>query len=271
MSIIPNMRAIFKPVQPLIQHADTGVQYKEYWPDEHLQSLIYCYWELYTTVPLLQDFLYRVVADGCMDIFFDRRNPSDAYVMGFSDRYTAFPVGRDFHYIGIRFLPTMFPQLFNVQAHELAQQATLLQDVIPQTAKFLASSNIEVVDMSAIMEQLDAHFLRILLQREIKIDTRLYESLEKIMKADTHLHIEKDLQEGISARQLRRLFERYIGDTPKTFQKIVRFQKMLQGKPSHQALRRHLHYLDAGYYDQAHFIKEFKTLYGLTPNKVFEK
>ena len=83
------------------------------------------------------------------------------------------------------------------------------------------------------------------------------------------LNIETDLDTGISPRQLRRPFEFYIGDTAKTFAKVVRFQNILRAKPSSQSLRQNKLFFDAGYYDQAHFIKEFKHLYGVSPNKAF--
>ena len=74
---------------------------------------------------------------------------------------------------------------------------------------------------------------------------------------------------GVSQRQLRRLFEFYIGDTAKTFAKVVRFQNILRAKPSSQSLRQNKLFFDVGYYDQAHFIKEFKNFYGVTPSKAF--
>ena len=66
-------------------------------------------------------------------------------------------------------------------------------------------------------------------------------------------------------------FEYYIGDTAKTFSKVVRFQHVLNAKPSSDSLRKSKLFYDAGYYDQAHFIKEFRNFYGVTPSKAFGK
>ena len=82
------------------------------------------------------------------------------------------------------------------------------------------------------------------------------------------LNIEKDLNTGISPRQLRRLFKYYIGDSAKTFAKVVRFQNILRAKPSKQSLQQNKLFYE-GYYDQAHFIKEFKNFYGVTPGVVY--
>ena len=90
-----------------------------------------------------------------------------------------------------------------------------------------------------------------------------------ILKNFGMVDVERDLNTGISARQLRRLFEFYIGDTAKTFSKVVRFQNILKSKPSSQSLRQNKLFFDSGYYDQSHFIKEFKNFYGVTPSKAF--
>jgi AraC-like DNA-binding protein len=95
--------------------------------------------------------------------------------------------------------------------------------------------------------------------------------MDIIVKSAGMAHLESNINTGISARQLRRLFEYYVGDTPKTFSKIIRFQQILRAKPSVQSLRQNKLFFDAGYYDQAHFIKEFKTLYGITPAKAFDR
>ena len=75
------------------------------------------------------------------------------------------------------------------------------------------------------------------------------------------MHI-SELDTGISTRQLRRLFDYYIGDSPKTFSNIVRFQHILSAKAYHNHS-----FLDT-YYAPAHFTKSFKTFYGDTPSKV---
>src|SRR5699024_7494267 len=102
-------------------------------------------------------------------------------------------------------------------------------------------------------------------------DNRLYGALEIILQNFGSIAIEKDLNTGISPRQLRRLFEFYIGDTAKTFSKVVRFQNILQTKLTHQSLRKNKLFFDSGYYDQSHFIKEFKNFYGVTPSKAFRR
>lgn len=89
-----------------------------------------------------------------------------------------------------------------------------------------------------------------------------------ILKSKGSIIIEKDLNDGISSRHLQRLFNFYIGDTAKSFCRIVRFQNLLKIDPSVKLIKSEKSYYDFGYYDQTHFIKEFKLFYGKTPLKI---
>lgn len=263
------IRHLYTPIQPSVRQSADQVTYQELVPHSSLQPYIYCYWQLKTTQALTAQFNYRVVADGCIDIFFELSNPTENFVMGFCKKYTEFALGNTFNYIGVRFLPTMFPQLFKVNAAALSNRFEHLHAVHPQTASFITTHFDESQQLACIAPVFDRYFIEWLHTTEIDNDPRLYNALSIILSKCGVLDIEKDLDTGISSRQLRRLFEYYIGDTAKTFSKVVRFQNILRAKPSAQSLRQNKLFFNNGYYDQAHFIKEFKNFYGVTPSKAF--
>jgi len=265
----PNIRQLYMPIQPTVRQTANNVNYLEILPDVQLLPYIYCYWELKTAQPLQEQFLYRVVADGCIDIYFELTDPTDAYVMGFCKQYTEFPLGNSFHYVGIRFLPTMFPQLFGVDAAALSNRYQHLSDVVPEVATFITEQLNGLPSSAKIKVLFDTYFIDAFTKAQFDDDKRLYGAIGIILQNFGVLNIETDLDTGISPRQLRRLFEFYIGDTAKTFAKVVRFQNILRAKPSSQSLRQNKLFFDAGYYDQAHFIKEFKNFYGVSPSKAF--
>ena len=74
---------LYNPIQPTIKQSDENVTYQEIVPNQPLQEFIYCYWQLKTHKPLSEQFNYRVVADGCIDIFFGLNTPEESFVMGF--------------------------------------------------------------------------------------------------------------------------------------------------------------------------------------------
>ncbi|WP_259014498.1 AraC family transcriptional regulator [Emticicia fluvialis] len=269
MPSLPTIRNLYMPVQPTVRQSADDVVYQEWAPHERLLPFVYCYWELKTVQPLQDAFVYRVVADGCIDIYFEINNPADAYVMGFCRQFTEFPLGNVFHYVGIRFLPAQFPQLFGVDAAGLSNRYLPLADVLPQMAGLMAALPPGMAGMETLRHRLDAYLLRHLAHFVPDFDNRLYGAIGLILQNCGVLNVEKDLDTGISARQLRRLFEFYVGDTPKTFARVVRFQHILRARPSSQSLHKNPLFFDTGYYDQAHFIKEFRNFYGVTPSRAF--
>ncbi|WP_229253990.1 helix-turn-helix domain-containing protein [Dyadobacter sp. NIV53] len=264
-----NIRKLYMPVQPTVSKSAEQVLYTEFLPDELLQNHILCYWELKTCQPLNAPFTYQVVADGCIDIYFDLTDPRENFVMGFCKNYTEFPLENEFHYVGVRFLPAMFPVLFKVNASELSNRWEYLNVVLPETASFISQEFYNEMTSEQIKTVFDQYFNQILSQSVTEPDPRLLNAVSIILENFGVLHVESDLDVGVSVRQLRRLFEFYIGSSAKTFSQVVRFQNILRAKPSQQSLRENKLVFDAGYYDQAHFIKEFKNFYGVTPSRAF--
>ncbi|MBX2967694.1 MAG: AraC family transcriptional regulator [Cyclobacteriaceae bacterium] len=267
MNITTEIRTLYNPIQPTVRQSADNVTYTEFLTDIRLQPFIYCYWQLKTTQQLSEQFSYRVVADGCMDIYFELNKPKENYIMGFCKKFTEFRLDNTFNYVGVRFLPTMFPQLFKISAMELSNRYEHLHSVAPHLSDFIANNFNEFQSQEEIKILFNNYFLDLIAKTTFDNDSRLYGAVEIILKNFGVLDIEKDLDTGISTRQLRRLFEFYIGDTAKTFSKIVRFQNILKAKPSSQSLRQNKLFFDVGYYDQSHFIKEFKNFYGVTPSK----
>lgn len=74
----------------------------------------------------------------------------------------------------------------------------------------------------------------------------------------------------LSPKNLERKFSSLLGKTPKQYIRIIRFQHILKsfsipGKSLTQIAYEH------GYFDQAHFIKDFKSLSGFTPREFLSR
>jgi AraC-like DNA-binding protein len=70
---------------------------------------------------------------------------------------------------------------------------------------------------------------------------------------------------GLSPRRFIQLFRDEVGLTPKLYRRICRFQQLLQRIQGRQRINWTNTALDCGYYDQAHFIHDFRTFSGLNP------
>lgn len=79
-----------------------------------------------------------------------------------------------------------------------------------------------------------------------------------IKELSTHL--------GYSQKQVERFFKTNIGITPKKLSKIIQFENSIELlKNPHMPFAEIA--IEAGYFDQAHFISSFKSMAGLTPDK----
>ncbi|MEL6846284.1 MAG: DUF6597 domain-containing transcriptional factor, partial [Bacteroidota bacterium] len=221
MESLAFIREHFRPIQPSVQGEKGNVQYQEYAPHKSLRHYIHCFWELATTESLAQDFDYRVVSDGCIDVFYNVNEPCESFVMGFCDRYTEFPIGKDFCFAGVRFYPSVFPQLFNISAKSLKNQDQALASILPPLAQLIAGFTGE---FRSAIPQLEQYFQSILKLSPPSIDERFRNALMLTLQQNGHLEIEREIDTGLSPRQLRRLFQYYIGTSPKSFCQVVRFQ-----------------------------------------------
>lgn len=171
-----DIRQLYTPTQPASNLPADGVTYVEFLPDQRLQPFIYFYWALRTIEPLKESMTCKIVADGCIDIFFELNNPQDNFVIGFCKKYTEFPIGNSFHYVGVRFLPTMFAQIYNIDSSELSNRIEHLNIVVPQIATFITDSFSVKQGINEIKSIFNNYFNRVLTKTKIDFDHRLYES-----------------------------------------------------------------------------------------------
>ncbi|SHH35028.1 Helix-turn-helix domain-containing protein [Chryseolinea serpens] len=72
----------------------------------------------------------------------------------------------------------------------------------------------------------------------------------------------------ISRDPFEKRFRKIVGTSPKHFSSLVRLRALIDNYSTHKSLTYAGH--AAGYFDQAHFIKDFKTFTGLTPHDFFK-
>lgn len=265
---LTQIRNYFKPIQPSVKAGKGNISYKEFAPHPDLENLIHCYWQLKTQESLELPFQYRVVSDGCVDIFFNVKAAEESFVMGFSDKFKEFAIGTDFDFAGIRFYPSIFTLFFGISAKSLKNQDQALKPLLPKMAEFI-SQHLKR-DFAAFIPQLDTYFQALIQQNSPEIDQRFYRAFLEILKRKGNLEVETELDTGLSPRQLRRLFNHYIGTTPKSFSQVIRFQYILNETSSLQDLKEDKIFYELGFFDQAHFIKNFRKFYGVTPSKAFD-
>lgn len=123
-------------------------------------------------------------------------------------------------------------------------------DSNPKIIKIIENSLVEMIDDSLIPRK------------------EIYNIFRTYNKNIYHLSVSEFCKQyGINQRKLERLFNKYIGISPKLFYRISRFKEitnLLENSRNNGFTS--LAY-DHNYYDQTHFIKDFKSFTGNTPTE----
>ncbi|NAY91281.1 helix-turn-helix domain-containing protein [Muricauda sp. JGD-17] len=76
---------------------------------------------------------------------------------------------------------------------------------------------------------------------------------------------------NLNYKKIERLFQHYLGVNPKTYIRIIRFNATIHLKNQLKELNLTQIGNEVGFFDQSHFIREFKTFSNLTPKEFFTK
>lgn len=165
--------------------------------------------------------------------------------------------------VTLRFRPGWSVPLLGVAASELTDRMVPLEDVWGRAGRELggellaARSRADVMDRVARALALRAsHPFETASAKLARRAVRLLEGGEvRVERVADRL--------GVTARHLRRAFTENVGIGPKEFARTVRLQRAVRMAATSCDWARIA--ADAGYYDQAHLIADFRQLVGLTP------
>lgn len=170
--------------------------------------------------------------------------------------------------IGIRFHPGMAYPFFQEPLNEFIApiepthriQQRLELNRIYDT---LASNS----STPARITQLD-RWLLLLLERSVGVSSELNRALDWLDRQTQQPITSLSEQINLSQRQLERLFKQWVGISPKHYSRLLRVnhaRATLRNGSGDISLSDAA--LNAGYFDQAHFNREFKQVVGLTPGQ----
>jgi len=234
-------------------------RYSEYPVPDRLAPYVECLWTLEADQPIAA---YPVLPDGCVDIVFSARNGQQAQVIGTMTHAQKFSFSAGQFDCGVRFRPGMSYGFLRLPGTEIADRSVPLSDVWKTAGKDL-NARLGGASSAAECIRLIADALRALPEHGVvqRVSTAIVARCGQV-RVD-----ELASDAGMSARQLRRLFLEQIGLTPKYFSRVIRFRESvsrLGGTPLGDWTQVAL---DCGYYDQAHFINEFRELSGYRPSE----
>lgn len=188
-------------------------------------------------------------------------------ITGITDSYRIFKNSADIGTVLVFFKEAGAANFFKCPVNELFKQSVSLDN-------FMLRSELLVLEEKLCESKTDVTRIKIVEQFLISKmnqgsqDTMVMAALTLIHKHKGQIRI-TDLisQLNISQSPFEKRFRKVVGTSPKKFASIIRLKQAVQSYNPQNSLTE-LGY-EAGFYDQAHFIKEFKIFTGDTPEKFF--
>ena len=246
-------------------------------PPPHLSNYIKCYWSLETEGP---GYTHRAMADVCMEMVFhyngqfnevydNRTEPATITALqGPLSKIRRFKIDRPFGMFGIYFYPYALPLLFGIPATELKDQMPDLITLLGHDGHVLEEKMMLAADNNARVRIVTV-FLEKLLKKKQYLHHPTCSAIQFIIQSRGHLKIDEVANRYfVSRRQFERKFVEFTGFAPKLFSRIVRFQWASQQSLLCNKSLTEIAY-DCGYYDQSHFIHDFKEFSGHHPRLYF--
>jgi AraC-like DNA-binding protein len=236
--------------------------YREFPPPSPLAGHLLCLWT--QTVTGTRDvFVHRVLPDACLDIVFINDEPP-VVVGPWTEPFLA-RLAPDTMIVGARCHPGLAPSLLGLPASELLNQSVPLRAMWSATA---SAGFARINDQRNLPERFRA-MVTALLERLTQPSPVDHAMCAAICWLANHPHGRiAQLSEciGCSSRQLQRRFTSAVGYGPKTFQSVLRFQRLLSLAARATASRSLAQFsVDAGYADQAHMTREVQRFSGSPP------
>lgn len=172
--------------------------------------------------------------------------------------------------IGVELTPKGLYHFFKLSMSELTDQIYSFEDLFGAWGARLQSRLGEIEEPDAKIIQLQLA-LTYLLHQNTNDFSLLDYTLELLIQSQGMIRIQALASEtGYSRRYLDMLFRKHLGLSPKSLASIFRFQSLYQHwmqANTHPIANDNLY---NHYYDQSHFIKEFKRFTGYTPQRYGE-
>ena len=257
------------------------MRYSRIEPIPALKPYVKCFWTLEGNSGAGQT-AHRLFADALPNLVFHYQNyfysqpqqiskklPSIT-LAGHSTQMQDLYVNGSYGIFGVCVYPWTISRLWGVNARLIRNQEVDLVDAIGSEGRLLGQKILACTHNDARLELFQTYLLS-KISRLHAHPNRSQEGIKHLVKTAGLMELSKLAYTlNCSLRTLERCFKQDIGLSPKTFSRILRFQHSLklyeQGAVSNLT---QLAY-SSGFYDQPHFIKEFRLFSGMQPKHYFK-
>jgi AraC-like DNA-binding protein len=257
------------------------MDYSEYDVAEELQPFVKCFWSLEAPAAIVAQ-KQRIVPDGCMEMIF---HYGDLYEQ-FDEDGTIITQPRCFVFgqitkpleiapagvsgiIAARFHPDGFLPFSNISVQQMENKAIALNTIFGLTNNSFEQVVLQAATNEERIQLIESFLINKLQTAEVR--NRITQlGIDALLQSNGQMNVQElvaTLQ--INRRQLERKFSSAIGLSPKQLSKMIRLQNTFRMMGQKQFTSLTSLAYENGYYDQAHFIKEFKEFTGVSPKEFY--
>jgi len=251
-------------------------------PSQILAPYIKRYWAIENTLGKDEICVQRITPTGLTELLLyftprpkilnSNKSLSDNVALyGHQNDFYDMELKGDLSVFSIVFQPQGLMQFFKFPLCEIYNQNVPLKYLIGQNGRDLEEKMGEALSFNQRVTIIEEYLLNLLKKNFAVFEfKRISRVVELIRRTKGNINVNQMASEAcLSRKQFERIFARDIGISPKQYLKIIRFQFAIFQKQQNPKLDlEELSFL-SGYFDQSHFINDFKSLSGLTPRQFF--
>lgn len=260
------------------------MKYQTIPPGPKLEMYVRFFWIL-ESGNLQSPFVFRTMADNCTELLFHYRGTfreiktdggtEESFLSGIHSQsgfYRRFVTDDSFGIFGVYLYPYAATVLLDASPPELTGQMPDIHSALGRSGQMLEEMMLLARNNRERLQIITA-FLESRLEQNQNSDDyehRARTAVRYVIQSKKMLPVSKLAERFcLSERQFTRKFREYSGMSPKLCMRISRFEEVCSryGQTGQITLARLAQ--ESGYYDQSHFIRDFKEFSGYEPGEYF--
>lgn len=240
-------------------------QLTRYEPAEQLRAYIQHYWVVEWDLRGQEPYRQAVLSHPNVNIVFEAEHTR---IHGIWDKTSTQLLEGQGSVFAIKFMPGGFYPFLKRPLSTLTRQSIDLVDIFGDESILLENDIVAAENVAAQVERSNRFFVTRLQEHPDKNVVLVNEMVAVLVAEPDILKVEQlAVRFDVSVRTLQRLFDRYVGISPKGVIQRYRLHEVAEQIEKGDIIDWLKLSLDMGYFDQAHFIKDFKAMLGKTPDE----
>ena len=252
-------------------------------PSERLKPYVKQYWALECDLKRGEQYTQRIIPSGLPELilYLDRKPKlltknrlleENFLLNGQQNDYYDILITENLSIFSISFQPQGLSQFFSLPLSELFNNDVPLRYI---NKKLYAELEARLSNPTSFQEKIDIVeecLCKLLIDNKKRFEfKRINNTIEWIRKTKGNIEIEELASKAcLSRKQFERIFSEYIGISPKQYLRVIRLQASVYLKSKNEEMSLTELAYENGYFDQSHFINDFKSMTGLTPKQFFD-